>query len=201
MCLALCACGGGTSENTMAFPKTTEDEHFSMTLKDAKVTYAVEHSDSGDSFFIPTESDSSSSTTKILVPGDSNAMLYFEAEYKYIGKETYNTTDFVFLDAFEPKLSIDDYSFTSNYFVFHRTNNEDWRICAADSDISVREALGLSLPNVSSTGNYGSFEYQPLDDNVYTLRGVIVFPKKIAEECAKECTLKLGGLSFTFAPN
>ena len=199
-CLVFCACGEGG--NTASLPKTSESEHYSMTLKDAKITRAITHSEDGDNFFIPTESDLTASTEELLVTEEDQTMLYFEAEYSYIGTETYQTTQFIFLDAFEPELSIGDYDFSSNFFVFQKTNDDDWKICASDSNSDIREALGLDLSKVGgNTGEGAIFEYQPLEENVYTLRGIIAFPEKIAEECAKECTLKLGGISFTFTPN
>lgn len=204
LCLALCACGGSSSGTSL--PKTDEDERYSMTLNDAKITRTIDHSDDGDNFFIPTDSDLSTSTKDVLFAGEDKTMLYFEAEYSYIGKEPYETTDFIFLKAFEPELSIGDYNFSSDFFVFHRINNGDWNICASDAGSDIREALGLdlSVPG-GNKGNGSLFEYQPLEENVYTLRGVIAFPEKIADECAKGCTLKLagtfGGVSFTFTPN
>ena len=199
ICLSLYACGGNSSEKAAEFPKTSENEFYSMTLKNAEIAYAIDHSDNGDNFFIPTESDLTSSTKTVLIPQDDNAMLYFEAEYKFIGKEAKLNTDFAFLDAFIPKLLVEDYSFSTDYFVFQKTNNEDWAICAANkqTDNTVREALGLDLPNVGTL-----YEYQPLEDKVYTLRGVILFPKKLIDECSKECTLSFkDGLSFTITPN
>lgn len=199
MLLSLCACGGGsdTPKNDDTTPlDNNEDSNPRETTPAGDAVYYVGEEIPSDYFpftvteatfsnqIVSTKSDDFLTPTSDTGSGAFSAdkdyqWLYYEVEYTYSGTSTLSLIESLFM----PTVYYGEYEFSSDYFTFGKIDNS-WYIFRSDYD-------GVGHPLLKDLSSNGYHKYEPLDDTVYVIRGVIKVPTKAIEDTETPIYLKL----------
>lgn len=198
LCLSLCACGGSNDEpeTTEAQTEIAEDSSLRETTPKGYEIYYVGEEVSSDYFpFTVKEATFSEQVVSLksnefLTPTTDTGSdtygadkdyqwLYYEVEYTYKGKSTLSQVDALC----KPTVYYGEYEFNSEYFTFGKINNS-WYILLSDYE-------GVGHPLQRDLSFYSSYKYEPMEDAVYVIRGVIKVPEKAIADTETPIYLKL----------
>ena len=193
MLFSLCACGGGNGATEPqaegSTPEATEQadkdcypigeevssEYFPFTVTSVNFADRVS-SKIGDDFLKP---DVSGSLVGTVSAEKGYKWLCYDIEYTYCGKTTLSLVE----SLFTPTVYFEDYEFGSDYFTFAKIDNK-WFILNNDF-------TGVGHPLLKELSSNGYSKYEPMDDTVYEIRGVIKVPDKIIGNSETPIILKL----------